>query len=90
MIQEIIMRAGYSVKLSATLPAEVPALPTTYIPREAFNTLKALLVDGDSEAVVLKALGMGGSGKTVLATALARDAEVMGSFWRVLWINVGE
>ena len=57
---------------------------------EAFNTLKALLVDGDSEAVVLKALGMGGSGKTVLATALARDAEVMGSFWRVLWINVGE
>ena len=66
MLDEIVTRAGYEVKHSlqdsATFPPEVPTLPTSYVGREAFVTLKALLVDTESSsAPVLKALGMGGT-----------------------------
>ena len=37
-----------------------------------------------------QALGMGGSGKTVLASCLVRDADVASSFGRVFWCNIGK
>ena len=85
MLDEILSRAGYEVSKAGTaaLPAEVPAVPATYVAREAFDELKTLLIT--TEEPVICALGMGGSGKTVLASFLVRDPDISSSFDRVLW-----
>ncbi|WP_246162656.1 NB-ARC domain-containing protein [Brasilonema sennae] len=77
----------------------VPLLPTNYLLR--LNELEALkgkvlaqtnqqvVVTGRSRQVGVQ--GMGGIGKTVLATALARDEEVRKAFSDgVFWITVGQ
>ena len=78
----------------------VPALPDHYVERTLdINALKSLLIDGSPNAGVAisgvqrpQALqGMGGIGKTVLATALARDEGVRRSFPDgVYWITLGQ
>ena len=98
MLEEVTSRAGFEVRYAdelqelATLPLEVPALPAAFVSREAFNALKELLLQPpqvDSDSPALKALGMGGSGKSVLAAALVRDSEVRRCYETVLWSNIG-
>ncbi len=97
MLSEIVGRAGYTVNTAATendsddlavIPAEVPPLASTFLPRgEAQQRLQEALLEGDNP--VLKALGMGGSGKTVLATILVRDKEVRRHFDAIAWVDIG-
>ena len=74
----------------------VPALPEGFVAREELEGLRlALLGSGDGViAITGKALGLhgqGGIGKTVLATALARDASVREHFPDgIFWVTVGE
>ena len=66
------------------LPIEVPLLPSAFTERdEAFNQLKSLLLQSASEHPQVKALGMGGSGKTVMATSLVLDSEVRRQYEKV-------
>ncbi len=76
-----------------------PAPPAHYLERsEALERLKSLILS-DAAAVVgvtgqtagVGLHGMGGIGKTVLAAALARDAEVLRSFSDgVFWLTLGQ
>ena len=76
----------------------VPELPPHYLARtEDLSGLKQKLLAGDgnmgitgtSSAVGVQ--GMGGIGKTVLATALAHDSEVRKSFPEgIFWLTVGQ
>ena len=75
----------------------VPALPSEYVARDDLATLRlALLGEGTGAVGVtgqapLGLHGQGGIGKTVLATALARDPDVRRAFPDgVFWITLGE
>jgi predicted ATPase len=53
------------------------------------NTNQPVAITGKSRSVGVQ--GMGGIGKTVLATALARDEEVRSTFPDgVLWVTLGQ
>jgi WD40 repeat protein len=72
----------------------VPEIPTNYFARPAeLDTLRALVL-GDGRAGTGDAVGVqgtGGMGKTVLATALARDPTVRRAFPDgIYWIVLGE
>ncbi len=77
----------------------VPALPGSYIEREALAEVRAkLLVDTHQPLVVSSAkqqanvvTGLGGIGKTTLASALSRDCEVRRAFPDgIFWIEIGQ
>ena len=77
-------------------PIMAPSLPAYYIPRsEELRRLKAALgLNGEPvspEPLALTAMhGMGGVGKTVLATALAHDPNVQATFPDgILWASLG-
>jgi hypothetical protein len=99
-------RAGVSVTTStpgagAAVPSDlpgplhgVPELPINHFARPTeLDTLRALVL-GDAGGVAAAAVGVqgtGGMGKTVLATALARDPTVRRAFPDgVYWIVLGE
>jgi hypothetical protein len=69
---------------------DVPDLPPHYLPRvEATAALKAALMSGPNVRVGLH--GMGGTGKSVVAAAVARDADVQRAFPDgVIWVSVGQ
>lgn len=70
-----------------------PPLPPGYVPRpEQMDELRhAVIGDGDRRHVALTALrGMGGVGKSVLASALCRDALVQAAFPDgAFWVTIG-
>jgi hypothetical protein len=76
----------------------VPELPPHYLPREAdIVELKRKLLAGDGnvgitgQSSAVGVQGMGGIGKTVLATALAHDPEVRQAFPEgIFWLTVGQ
>jgi len=77
----------------------VPNLPTHYIVREeGIDFLKEVLLLGDQETAATKyvgsklgVIGMGGIGKSVLATAFARDEEVQSCFRDgIIWVSLGQ
>ncbi|NMF66411.1 NB-ARC domain-containing protein [Brasilonema octagenarum] len=77
----------------------VPDLPLHFLPRpEHLETLKQEVLGNTKKPVVITGMsrrvgvqGMGGIGKTVLATALARDEEVRQAFPDgVLWVTLGQ
>jgi hypothetical protein len=76
----------------------VPELPPHYLPREAhLGGLKQKLLDGGAnvgitgQSAAVGVQGMGGIGKTVLATALAHDPEVRKAFPEgIFWLTVGQ
>ncbi len=74
-------------------PSNAPALPDHYITRvEALEELRqAVLSDETDRRVALTALqGMGGIGKTVLASALCRDQAILDAFPDgIVWVTVG-
>ncbi|MBW4448809.1 MAG: hypothetical protein KME38_18590 [Spirirestis rafaelensis WJT71-NPBG6] len=81
------------------LIGDVPNLPPHFLPREEqLNPLKSNVLADTNQPVAITAKsrsvgvqGMGGIGKTVLATALARDEEVRRAFPDgVIWITFGQ
>ncbi len=83
----------------ARLPPEVPPLPKGYVMREALTggiKAKLLQQEQDGAAVVspsapiVSVHGMGGSGKTVVASALCNDVELRSTFDRVCFVAVGQ
>ena len=74
----------------------VPPLPQTYIAREELSDLRRTLLAGEDGVVgvtgrLVGFQGAGGIGKTVLASALARDDEVRRHFPDgVFWVTIGE
>ena len=76
------------------VPWQMPAIPTTFVPRpEHSDELKhRLLSENESGTLVVSAIyGLGGIGKSVLATVLAHDLEVRQRFSDgVLWVTLGQ
>ncbi|MGH3908969.1 MAG: TIR domain-containing protein [Pseudonocardiaceae bacterium] len=76
----------------------VPSLPPSYLIRDELDRLRtAVLADPSTAVGVTERLsnlglaGQGGIGKTVLATALARDEQIKRRFHHgVLWVSLGE
>ncbi len=86
-------------QLLGQLIGDVPNLPPHFLPREEeLNPLKTKVLADTNQPVAITAKsrsvgvqGMGGIGKTVLATALARDEEVRRAFPDgVIWITFGQ
>jgi hypothetical protein len=71
----------------------IPPLPPNFIPREHAVTVLRNLVftEGEETNIAVAAVaGMGGIGKTVLATALCRDTAVQRAFPDgIAWITIG-
>ncbi|MBD1858520.1 MULTISPECIES: toll/interleukin-1 receptor domain-containing protein [Leptolyngbya] len=79
------------MKLGAPLPGV--RLPENFVERpEALNAVKALLLEESEKPLVVSAIaGLGGVGKSVLATALVLDAEVQERFEDgILWVTLGQ
>ena len=87
----------------AGIPREVPSLPKGHVPRKAIldGIKKALFAlssstsstgNGDlsCEGATLLVQGMGGSGKTVVASGIARDSEIRGRFATICFVGVGQ
>jgi WD40 repeat protein len=83
----------------SALHGNVPNPPPHCLLRlEAISELRRLLLDADSspvgiigQAAAVGVQGMGGIGKTVLAAAIARDAEIQKTFADgVFWLTVGQ
>jgi transcriptional regulator with XRE-family HTH domain len=90
---EAIITPSHQLALGA--PKQAPPLPEHFIPRpEISDTLRdRLLEEGFAPGVlVVSAIhGLGGIGKSVLAAALAHDAEVQERFPDgVLWVTLGQ
>ena len=76
----------------AEIPREAPVLPTTYVHRTApFQGVVADLTDPERSASATHCLlGMGGGGKTLIASSVVRDENVRASFKDgVFWVPVG-
>jgi NB-ARC domain len=68
-------------------------LPENFVARpEALAAVKAKLLRESGQTLVVSAIaGLGGLGKSVLATALVLDAEVQGRFADgILWVTLGQ
>jgi hypothetical protein len=83
--------AKVGMKLGAPLPGV--RLPENFVERpEALNAVKALLLEKSEKPLVVSAIsGLGGLGKSVLATALVLDPEVQSRFEDgILWVTLGQ
>ena len=86
----------------APMPAEVPPLSLNLRPTPDMQKLKSMLLsssgDGESASTTavtsekskMSALGMGGIGKTVTASWIARDEDVRRHFELVIWVTLGQ
>jgi NB-ARC domain len=68
-------------------------LPDNFVPRpDALNVVKAKLLGAEDKTLVVSAIaGLGGIGKSVLATAIVLDREVQARFEDgILWVTLGQ
>lgn len=86
------MAQGPSAPGMAGIPKAAPPLPTSYVARTSLlDGVVALIMAADGLGAPHALFGMGGSGKTMLASAVVSDGRVRKHFRRgVFWINVGE
>lgn len=75
----------------AAVPSGPPALPASYVERSALlSSVVCNLTAANDYHAPCVLLGMGGSGKTVLASAVVRNEQVRQHFRNgIFWINVG-
>ena len=81
---------GLPVVSGARCPPGVPKLPSGYIARAAILEAVKQRVLPDAAAAAVSVFGMGGSGKTVVASALARDGELLSKFSLLAFVSVGQ
>ncbi|MEL6940769.1 MAG: NB-ARC domain-containing protein, partial [Cyanobacteria bacterium J06598_1] len=79
----------------ATVPLQMPPLPDHFVERpEQQNAVKAELLNGKAKEgtlVVSAIYGLGGIGKSVLASKLAHDKEIQSRFDDgILWATLGQ
>jgi hypothetical protein len=96
-IADRITQNYYNDRLRQTgVPFQVPPLPRPYvdrpIPRQAVKTKLLATEDTTPGTLVVSAIyGLGGIGKSVLATVLAHDPEVQARFPNgILWATLGQ
>ena len=73
----------------------VPALPNGYVERNVYlDTLVDRFFGQGSDSIEEKRFsavtGMGGSGKSVIASALCHDEEIRRQFREIIWIKLGD
>jgi len=78
-----------------TTPIGADALPISYIDRPNYiQSLKTALGIGDRTAMgvgkIAGFVGIGGIGKTILASALANDCETRRTFDYIFWLTIGD
>jgi WD40 repeat protein len=97
-LTELLAKLADPVPRPGLLRGDVPTLPNHFQPRpEYIASLRAsLLADIERPVVISSALrtaalqGMGGIGKTVLASAFARDCDVRRAFADgIIWLTLG-
>lgn len=82
--------------LNALVPFQMPPIPKHFVPRlEQSDRVKTYLLNDETASpgtlVVSAIYGLGGIGKSVLATVLAHDSEVQKRFADgILWITLGQ
>ena len=89
-------RAGSLSLRSDPIRYRLPQLPERYLPpAEELRQIRPFVLDGDQPAIGIAGrtaglVGMGGIGKTVLASALVHDSEVSASFPAgIVWLTFG-
>jgi hypothetical protein len=99
---ELITRAGLPLPKAdlelAPLPLEVPKLPTVYSAREdVIEAIKGLLLSQTAgldahgaDCPFVVAHGMGGTGKTVTAAAVAHSRELRTAFEKICFVSLGQ
>ena len=90
--QAVLVRAA---EQETAVPPECPALPRTYDARPALmSKLLARLDDAAGRSSGLDGatviVGMGGTGKSTLATALMRTVALGGEYERLCWVSLGQ
>jgi len=90
-IRQRIIQAPYPL----TIPIGTDDLPTSYIDRPQYiQSLKTALGIGDRTATgvgkIAGFVGIGGIGKTILASALANDCETRRTFDYIFWLTIGD
>eukprot|EP00752_Nemacystus_decipiens_P009200 g8218.t1 len=74
----------------AAIPVGAPPLPRSYVERPGVQEAVDNLLTPEKAVAPYTIVGMGGGGKTVLASAVVRNASVRERFRRgVFWIRVG-
>lgn len=81
-----------STNENARVPREVPRLPRAYVRRDEDDSVAEDLIDTSHPDFCCHCVwGMGGVGKTLLASSVLHDERVRRSFrGEVYWVNVGE
>ena len=87
-----VMRGASPPQVPGGLSPDIPRLPDHHQPRpDLMAPFKQSLLGGATSVAVSGLHGMGGVGKTVLASALARDSEIQHAFPDgILWVSLGE
>jgi WD40 repeat protein len=85
-----LQKQRHPIRSVGTFLGASPPMPARFIPRpQELERLLTALQDGDSPAVAL--VGMGGVGKTVLASVAAHDPSIQRRFADgVAWLTVGQ
>ncbi|MFG6103641.1 NB-ARC domain-containing protein [Leptothoe sp. EHU-05/26/07-4] len=86
-----LARSQTGLKLGAPFPRV--RLPENYVERpDAMKAVKDMLLAEDERTLVVSAIsGLGGLGKSVLATALVLDQEIQARFSDgILWVTLGQ
>jgi hypothetical protein len=84
--------ASNTTGLKPGVPDPRVRLPDNFVDRpDAINAVKSLLLTEEKTVVVSAIAGLGGLGKSVLATALVLDDEVRSRFCDgILWVTLGQ
>ena len=90
---QAVLETPLKLGLKTGAPYPKVRLPDNFVPRvQAFDAVKGkLLAETDRPLVVSAIAGLGGLGKSVLATALVLDAQVQRRFEDgILWVTLGQ